>query len=78
MRDYKKELNNVRNDLLSLELKDKDKLSVQLSALECAMFNCCLEVRKSISDSDCVAPSNGKGVKLPKLEVPTFDGNIIH
>ena len=38
----------------------------------------CLEVRKSIRDSDCDAPSNGKGVKLPKLEVPTFDSNIIH
>ena len=78
LRDYKKELSDVRNDLLSLELKEEDKLNVQLSVLERTMFDCCLEVRKSISDSDRDAPSNGKGVKLLKLEVPTFDGNIIH
>ena len=73
LRDYKKELSDVRNDLLSLELKEEDKLNVQLSVLERTMF-----VHKSISDSDRDAPSNGKGVKLPKLEVPKFDGNIIH
>ena len=78
LRDYKKELSDVRNDLLSLVLKEEDKLSVHLSALECAMFDWWLEVHKSISDSDHHAPSNGKGVKLPKLEVPTFNGNIIH
>ena len=46
LRDYKEELSDVRNDLLSLELKEEDELSVQLSALEHAMFDCCLEVRK--------------------------------
>ena len=66
LRDYKKELSDVRNNLLSLELKEVDKLNVQLSVLEHTMFDCCLEVRKSISDSDRDAPSNGKGVKLPE------------
>ena len=45
LRDYK-ELSDVRNYLLSLELKEEDELSVQLSALQHAMFDCCLEVRK--------------------------------
>ena len=63
LRDYKKKFSDVKNDLLSLELKEEDELSIQLSALERAMFDCCLEVHKSISNSD------RKGVKQPKLEV---------
>ena len=40
LRDYKKELSDIRNNLLSLELKKEDELNVQLSALEHAMFDC--------------------------------------
>ena len=42
------------------------------------MFDCSLKVKKALhSEHGTTSTVDGKGVKLPKLEVPTFDGDIL-
>ena len=81
--DCKKELADVRNSLLSLDLEEADELSTSQSKLEGEIFDCSLHVKKLLLASarpteSSALPCDGKGVKLPKLDVPTFDGDILH
>ncbi len=69
-------------DLAVLDLEDGDELVVSHSRLERLWFNCLHRVKKLLSvHSSCAAkvstPDN-KGVKLLKLDVPTFDGDVLH
>ena len=82
LNDCKKELADVRNSLLSLDLEEADELSTSQSKLEGEIFDCSLHVKKLLLASarpteSSSSPCDGKGVKLPKL-VPTFDGDILH
>ena len=77
--DYKRELGNVRSDLLSIELDSGDDVHRQQAEVEKLIFDCSLTIKKLIqSQVSPTTPSDGGGVKLPKLDVPTFDGNIIN
>ena len=72
--DMKREI-EVRNSLLPFDIKEGDALNVLLATVEKEMFVCSLKIKKpKLGLPD--APDS-KGVKLPKLEVPTFDGNIL-
>jgi len=76
--DLKKELSEVDNTLLSLNLHDNDQLLLLQAEVEQGLFDCSLKVKKTLrSQSGNTAAADGKGVKLPKLEVPTFDGDIL-
>ena len=81
--DCKKQLADVRNSLMSLDLEELDELSTLQATLEGEIFDCSVRVKKLLlasthKSSSPTSPSDGKGVKLPKLDVPTFDGNILH
>ena len=81
--DCKKELADVWNSLLSLDLEETDELSTLQASLEGEIFDCSLQVKKLLRASSHKTDSptssfDGKGMKLPKLDVPTFDGNILH
>ena len=82
--DLKKELSDIRRDLLSSELEESDELVVLPATLESDMFNSSIKIKKLISSSTptsavpTTSPSESKGVRLPKLEVPTFDGDILN
>ena len=42
------------------------------------MFDCSLKVKKALNlQHGTTSTVDGKWVKLPKLEVPTFDGDIL-
>ena len=79
---YGKELAAVYETLVTLDLEEEDDLFVQHAKLEKLHFSCSHKVRKllnSHSPSSVSAPAaDGKGLKLPKLEVPTLDGNVLH
>ena len=70
---------------MNLDLEDDDELKVSATTVEKALFDCSLELRRllqpnktSDSSSTIISESNvSKGVKLPMIEVPTFDGNIL-
>ena len=80
--DCKKELSGVHAGLLSLDLEDSDPLSTLHTRVEQLFLNKDLQVRKLVrsfpGDTATANPASGKGVKLPKLDVPKFDGNILN
>ena len=77
--DHKKELSDIRTSLLSIDLEDGDELNTSQASLDKALFDCSLLIKKSLKPlAHETTPIDSKGVKLPKLDVPTFDGNILH
>ena len=76
--DLKKELSKTRSGLLTLELGELTSLSRKGSL---RLFSRGQEetfALRFLSTGSSPAASDGKGVKLPKLDVPTFDGNILN
>ena len=78
----KKEMIEISNAFLSLTLKDSDALPSKVTSLEKKLFDCFLSL-KELSRSDTTPSSSHshqepKEVKLPKLDVPRFSGNILH
>ena len=67
--DINRDLVKTRDDLHRMELADEDKLFELQDSLES---------QASGASEASTPPSNSKGVKLPKLDVPTFDGNILN
>ena len=61
-----------------MEHEDRDLLEHE-SNLDKAFFDLNLQIRRLLSDR--ATPSSTKeaksGIKLPKMNVPTFDGNIL-
>ena len=86
--DFKGELAEIRQTLLSLGLVEGDELETSMNTLDKAMFDCGLELKRLIYTSTPTrsseptvvdkTPPASKGVKLPKIDVPTFDGNILN
>jgi len=78
--EFKTELGDIRNSLYALDLEDSDELSTLQVTVEQAVFDRSLDVRISLLSHDTSSASSpgSKGLKLPKIEVPTFDGNLLH
>ena len=83
MIDLNKDLTKVRDDLHQIELEETDKLFGLQDTLESQVFDCSVKIKKLLSPA-CApseassASSESKGVRLPKLDVPTFSGNILN
>ena len=80
--DFKKEMSEI-NKLLCLTLEGSDTLPDRVTGLEKKLFNfslCHKELTRSSTTPTPTATghSDPKGVKLSKLDVPVFNGNIIH
>ena len=73
--DFKSELAEIRNSLLSMDLEDYDGLNKQQSEVENRIFNVSLKAKRLLESRSAAADS--KGIKLPKLEIPTFNGDIL-
>ena len=81
--DFKKELGDIHIDLLSLDLADTDELCELQEQLNKDLFDCSLQIKKLLLPSTCPSdsistPSETHGVRLPRLDVPKFDGNIVN
>ncbi len=81
--DYKKDLATLYDELLAKDVEDEDELFVLHSTLERSLSDISRKVKGSLvsiptEGSPRSVTADGPGVKLPKLDVPTFDGNIIH
>lgn len=74
--DQKHELFVVHEDLISLDLDDDNPLVTQHASLVRLQFNC-FHVKKLISTRNS-SNEEGKGVKLPKIDVPTFNGDVLN
>ena len=69
----------VTTSFLPLDLDDSDELSISLAKLEKMIFNCSLNLKKLLKNRVVEPPApETKGVRLPKLDVPTFNGDILN
>ena len=76
--DHMRELTAVYEDLTTLDLDDGDYLVLH-AKLEKLLFSCSLHIKELIrSDPTTTPTTTSKGVKLTKLNVPTFDGDVLH
>lgn len=81
MRAFKTDLKELSASLLAMNLDDHDKFYASQHELEELAFKCDLMIRKLLvtgstpTTTPPLAP-DGKGVRLPKLEAPTFDGKF--
>ena len=81
MIEFKKELKEIETSLLEIDLEGGDPLMEAQRAVESSIFDCSLTIKKRLHPKPDVSPSataDAPGVKLPKLEVPTFDGDILN
>ena len=78
--DLKKELKEVQNALLDIELEAGDPLIEEQDAVEKAIFECSLAIRKRLLVMTAATKTESPlpGTKLPKLEVPTFNEDILN
>ena len=81
--DINRDLSKVRDDLHHLDIDDTDELFGQQERLEGQVFDCSVNMKKLLfsvpaSSVTSTPSSDGKGVKLPKLDVPKFDGEILN
>lgn len=73
LRELKHEVNDISRALFSLDLDDgEDDLRLTQSTLDSMIFESSLIEKASASTT-----SDGRGVKLPKIEIPVFNGNIV-
>ena len=75
----KTELTSVSDDILALD-RDEGALSKQDTKLNQAIFEVRLKIKRLLQGEAKPAPCSAEegGVKLPRLDVPTFDGNIVN
>ena len=73
------ELLDITRGILSLEQEEQSLLD-QESALDKTCFDLSLQIRRLLSDRVGHSPMHGisSGIKLPKIHVPTFDGNVVN
>ena len=80
LNDIKSNLHDAHNELLELDLEEDNDLYTKHAGLESLLFDCSLKVSK-LSSGPVMAvtrDTDHTGVKLPRLEVPSFDGNILN
>ncbi len=83
LRDCKVELGEVRTEVLSLVRDESDELNTTVLKIDQGIFDMSLQVKKLLYRPDRAPetpkPASGfKGVRLPKIDVPMFDGDILH
>ena len=84
--EHKKELSDTRQHVLSTcSPAESDTLvNTTIVDIDKLLFDICLTIRKksrktpASADDTTVTLPEARMVKLPKLEAPTFDGNILH
>ena len=82
--DFKKELGDIRHDVASkCTPEEAGELDVTISTLDKEPFDLSLVIKRhlyspvAVPDTPHPTRAEPKGVRLPKLEVPVFDGEIL-
>ena len=72
--DFKSELAEIRNSLLSMDLEDYDGLNKQQSEVENSIFNVSLKAKRLLESRSAAADSRESSYLI---EIPTFNGDIL-
>ena len=90
IQQYQEEMSDIKTELATchdcsflLELPEDHDLCVKLSELKTLHFYCCHSFKKilntiSSSTSPASTGTDAKGLNIPKLEAPNFDGDILN
>ncbi len=77
--DCKRELGVVRTEVLSIKTDESDDLNTAVLKMDQAIFDMSLEIMRRLCMPESTTPTaKTRGVKLPKIDVPMFDGDILH
>ncbi|XP_064397632.1 uncharacterized protein LOC135344358 [Halichondria panicea] len=77
--DTKRNLRGIHDNLMALDLAEEDELLRMHSDLERLHFDCSVKLKMLVSESvSDIDSTESKGIRLPKLDVPVFDGNILN
>ena len=82
MTDLGHQLSEVLSVLFSLDLDDSDDLMKCQGSIEANLFDLSLDVKKRLASPLTTSSSSSsspdpRGVKLPRIDVPTFDGHLL-
>ncbi len=80
--ELKRELNGIRDSLLCMGVADTNDLMARHGRLESKLFDQSLLIMELIrkqqnANLPSSSPMDRKVAKLPKLSVPTFNGNVL-
>lgn len=86
--DLKEQLRTSHDRISCVEDSDKDSVVPLYSSMKKLHFTCCHKIQRMIklptpervatpTSATSISTSEGKGIKMPKLEAPTFDGNVL-
>ena len=80
--DLRSDLRSVFSDLAALSLEEDDDAMRMEKGIRHQMYDCSVKIRKLLSTcaSTVTVPSSATsstGVKLPKIDIPRFDSNIL-
>ena len=81
--DYKGELGGIHTEVLSLMVDESDNLNTTVLKMDHGIFDMSLEIKRLLYNPghapEATTPTaETRGVKLPKIDVPMFDGDILH
>ena len=84
--DLKRELSDVRNELPAITADMTDSLCTAIQRQDKMIFEMSVKVKKLLYNPSPAPESAGtlrvapepRGVKLPKIDVPKFDGDLLH
>ena len=73
------EQSDLSHDILKLQHKDRDRLGLS-SALSRTLFELSVQLKRLLRGLTAPQPTieTKSGVKLPKMNTPTFDSNILN
>ena len=80
LREFKQELTDISRSLAAVDLDDKDEVAVLQSTLDKTIFDNSLKLKRLLEGKATISsatPHDSTGVKLPKVDVPTFNGNVL-
>ena len=79
---FKVELDDIYQSILNSDEPEDEELSIPQTELTQKLFDCLLVVKRLLkNNSPTPTPTSTPtydGIKLPKIDVPSFDGNILH
>ena len=75
--ELKVELSDITREITNLDGDDED-LSSRKRDLRAKILDKDLKLKQLLYHSTTSTPPQAGGLKLPKLEVPSFDGNFVH
>ena len=84
LQDFKGELGAIRQTVLSMSTSDVGDLAEAISGLDKEIFDASIQIKEFLyhhKDSTTpteTAPTVTHGVRLPKSDVPTSDGDILN